>query len=204
MSRNTAAGRRSNQRHRTRKDLLLAARRLLQTRSNLTLEEVAAEALVSRATAYRYFPNIDALLLEAALDLDTPEPATLYADARVGDDPVARLKHLDASFEEMIRRNETALRTMLSQSLRASTSEDATSVPLRQNRRTPLIEAALAPQRRKLRDADYRLLCRALAIVLGTESHVVCKDVLQLSDAQARKVRQWAIEALVEKAFAQS
>jgi hypothetical protein len=43
-------------------------------------------------------------------------------------------------------------------------------------------------------------LTRALAIIIGTESMVVCKDVLQLSEADARKVRRWAIRALVEAA----
>ena len=33
------------------------------------LEEIAEEALVSRATAYRYFPSVEALLLEASLDV---------------------------------------------------------------------------------------------------------------------------------------
>src|SRR5690606_29203736 len=60
---------RANQRLRTRKDLLRAAARLLAAGRTPTLEEVAAEALVSRATAYRYFPGIEALLLEAALDV---------------------------------------------------------------------------------------------------------------------------------------
>ncbi len=34
----------------------------------------------------------------------------------------------------------------------------------------------------------------------GTEAVVVCKDVLQLSDADARKMKRWAIRALIEAA----
>jgi AcrR family transcriptional regulator len=37
-----------------------------------SLEEIAEEALISRATAYRYFPRVEALLLEASLDVVTP------------------------------------------------------------------------------------------------------------------------------------
>ena len=50
----------SNQELRTRKDLLLAARRLLKQGLRPTMDEVAKEALISRATAYRYFKNVDA------------------------------------------------------------------------------------------------------------------------------------------------
>ena len=42
---------RQNQRYRTRKDLLDAAARLLKAGRSPSLEEVAAEAKVSRATA---------------------------------------------------------------------------------------------------------------------------------------------------------
>ncbi|WP_332749208.1 hypothetical protein [Hydrogenophaga sp.] len=34
----------------------------------------------------------------------------------------------------------------------------------------------------------------------GTEALVVCKDVLQLDDAEARKMKRWSIRALIEAA----
>ena len=72
-------GGRANQRRRTRKDLLQAAARLIKEGRPPTLEEVAEAALVSRATAYRYFPNIDALLAEATLDMAATNPLSLLA-----------------------------------------------------------------------------------------------------------------------------
>ena len=59
---------RANQRYRTRKDLIAAAERLMKNGHKPSLEEVAAAARVSRATAYRYFPNVEALLIEAPLE----------------------------------------------------------------------------------------------------------------------------------------
>ena len=50
--------------------------------------------MVSRATAYRYFSGIEALLVEASLDLARPEPQTLFAGA-APDDLVARLERGD-------------------------------------------------------------------------------------------------------------
>jgi hypothetical protein len=101
----------------------------------------------------------------------------------------------------MMLANEPALRLMLANTLqRVATGQAAGDLPLRQNRRTPLIEAALAPARKQFKPAGYDMLGKALALVIGTEAMVVFKDVLQLPDAEARKVKRWAIRALVEAA----
>ena len=71
---------RPNQKTRTRKDLLQAAARLMKQGRHPTLEEVAEEALVSRATAYRYFPSMEALMVEAAVDVAVPEPSVLFRE----------------------------------------------------------------------------------------------------------------------------
>jgi AcrR family transcriptional regulator len=192
---------RPNQRRRTRKDLLLAASRLMKQGHKPSLEEIAEEAAVSRATAYRYFPNVEALHREASLDIAVPEPEDVLR-TMASDDPVKRLDRVDGVLHDMIAANEAPLRMMLAHSLeravRASEGEGA--LPARQNRRTPLIEAALAPSRDRFRPADYRHLTRALALVIGTEAMVVCKDVLQLDDAESQKLRRWAIRALVAAA----
>ena len=65
---------RANQLRRTRKDLLQAAARLMREGRHPSLDEVAEAAMVSRATAYRHFPDVSALLVEATLDIDTPRP----------------------------------------------------------------------------------------------------------------------------------
>lgn len=198
----TALGNRGrpNQRRRTRKDLLQAAARLLKQGRRPSLEEVAEEALVSRATAYRYFPGVEALLVEASVDVAVPEPSDLFS-AEASDDPVARLERVDAALYQAIVENEVPLRMMLAHSLerRARGQKDGDE-PVRQNRRTPLIEAALEPARNQFRRGDMENLCNALALIIGTEAMVVFRDVLQLDDAKAQKVRRWAIGALVEAA----
>ena len=190
---------RPNQKRRTRKDLLEAAARLVRESGRPSLDDVAEAALVSRATAYRYFPSIEALLLEASIHVAAPDAAVL--DDASPTDPIDRLQKLDAAFDDMIRENETPLRLMLARILERSVRGDAPSdLPARQNRRLPLIEAALEPARPGLDPAAFEKLVSALSIVIGTESFVVTKDVLQLSDAEAREVRRWAITALVDAA----
>jgi hypothetical protein len=73
-------------------------------------------------------------------------------------------------------------------------------VPRRQYRRIPLIDAALAPARDEFKPGALKTLMKALALIMGPESSIVVKDVLQLDDADARKVKRWAIRALVEAA----
>lgn len=191
---------RVNQLRRTRKDLLQAAAQLVRDGRHPTLDEVAAAAMVSRATAYRHFPDVSALLVEASLDIDTPEAEQVFRGAHPSE-PVDRLERVDAAFERMIRDNEVALRLMLKNALERSVNrKDAAAGPIRQNRRLPLIEAALEPARRGLHPSAYKPLTRALALVIGTEAWLVLKDVLQLDDAEARRVRRWAIRALVSAA----
>ena len=191
---------RPNQKSRTRKDLLDAASRLMKHGRRPTLEEVAEEALVSRATAYRYFPSVDALLVEAPLEGATPNPDDLFRDAS-SDDAVERLELVDAALDDVIAANEQALRLMLAHSLqRGSNGERHSAFPARQNRRAALIESALAPARDQFEPAAAQRLANALALIIGTESMVVLKDVLQLDATEAGEVKRWAIRALVDAA----
>lgn len=195
---------RVNQKRRTRKALLQAAARLLQQGLRPTLEEIADEAMVSRATAYRYFPGVEALLLEASLDVAVPEPDALFHDAPA-DDLYARLDLLDAALHEMIVTNEIPLRMMLAHSLeRGIRPDEVGELPRRQNRRTPLIEAALEPAKPGLTPETADRLSKALALIVGVEAMVVCKDVLQLDDAETRTVKRWAIHALLDAAQRQA
>ena len=188
---------RPNQKSRTRKDLLRAASRLMQAGRSPTLEEVAEEAMVSRATAYRYFPGVEALLTEAALDVAMPDGETLFADGPA--EPLERLLRVDQAVAEMVCGNEPALRAMLIHSLQQGFA-GAEGLPLRQNRRTPLIEAALAPAKDTLSPWLHDRLIKALALVIGTEARIAFKDVLQLADDEADAVRRWMIRALFEAA----
>jgi AcrR family transcriptional regulator len=191
---------RPNQRMRTRKDLLQAASRLTKEGRTPTLDEVAEEALVSRATAYRYFPSIEALLVEAAVDIAVPEPGELFGND-ASTDPLLRLQRVETTLYDMILANEPMLRTMLAHTIQHDMlADDAGKLPRRQNRRTPLIEAALEPARNQFKPAALKPLMRALALIMGTEATIVVKDVLQLDDTEARKTKRWAIRALVEAA----
>jgi AcrR family transcriptional regulator len=195
---------RPNQKSRTRKDLLDAAARLVKQGRNPSLEEIAEEALVSRATAYRYFPNVEALLVESSFDILTPRADELFRGAS-DIDPVSRSQRVDSALHDVVLANESALRMMLVHTLQQPARETREGeIPVRQNRRLPLIEAALAPARDRFSAERLKTLGNALALIIGPEGMLVTKDVLQLSDIEARKVKQWAIRALVEAAMTET
>jgi hypothetical protein len=73
--------------------------------------------------------------------------------------------------------------------------------PVRQNRRSDLIDAALATSKERFSPANYKTLRAALAIIFGTESMIVCQDVLGIDEKTARKVKSWAVRALVRAAL---
>ncbi len=191
----------SNQELRTRKDLLLAASRLMKQGRKPTMDEIAAEALVSRATAYRHFANVDALLVEAPIDAAVMDPAALFADD-TSDDAEARIDRAEATMHEVVYQNEAQLRVMLANSIQRDISDD--SRPARQNRRLPLIEAALATSHHRFRDDEYEKLCAALALIFGPEALIVFRDVMGVDKESARSVKSWASRALVRAALQDS
>src|SRR5246127_4308647 len=81
---------RANQKLRTRPAIVQAAAELSRTGRELTMPEIAKAALVSEATAYRYFPDLASLLQEAiAGQLPTPDEALASVADSV--DPVVRV-----------------------------------------------------------------------------------------------------------------
>ena len=188
----------SNQELRTRKDLLLAAGRLLKQGRKPTMDEVAEEAMVSRATAYRYFRTIDALLIEAPIDDAVGDPVDIFS-IDTSDDPEARIDKAEAFIHQAVVQNEPQLRIMMANSIGRNLEDD--SLPYRQNRRMPLIEAALAPSRQRFRKETYENLCAALAMIIGPESMIVFRDVIHLDMESARSVKSWAVRALVRAAL---
>lgn len=164
-----------------------------------SLEEVAEEALVSRATAYRYFPSIEALLVEAPLEREVPRPEDLFTGGTAAD-VAERVDIAEAALHRMVYANQAQLKTLLAHSLSSQTRAG----PVRQNRRLPLIEAALAPDRARFDDATYARLCAALALVFGIESMVVLTDVHPTSAKEARRIKSWVVRTLVRAALEQS
>src|SRR5687767_15110605 len=93
---NETTGRR-NQKARTRSALIDAAVELVREGRPPSIPDAADRALISVATAYRYFPTADELWFEASAQAIGIAATLLDADERIkaaGDDPVDRLEAL--------------------------------------------------------------------------------------------------------------
>ncbi|MFK0048669.1 TetR/AcrR family transcriptional regulator [Streptomyces sp. NPDC090741] len=85
MTTGTGAGR-GNQKQRTRTAIVEAARALIATGAEVTMPAIARAALVSEATAYRYFPDLPSLIGESLAGA-WPAPADALRPVARSTDP---------------------------------------------------------------------------------------------------------------------
>lgn len=188
---------RSNQKARTRDALVRAARELMTAGGAPTVEEAAAAAAISRATAYRYFPNQRALLVATYPEI---AEASLLGEAPPAD-PAARLEIVAEALARQAVEHEAELRTMLRLSLEpdAPVRDDR---PFRVGRRIAWVADALSPLQGQLPKRDLDRLVVAVAAAVGIDSLVWLTDIAGLSRPQAVDLMRWSARALLQSALA--
>ncbi len=189
---------RTRQKARTRRALIQAARELLAQGMNPTVEQAADAAEVSRATAYRYFPNQRALLLAVFPEIGSP---TLLPDP-APTDPEARLDAVIVNLCRQLLEHEPELRAELRVAL--DPQESGQDLPLRTGRAIGWIEEALRPLEDRLAAADPRRLVFAIRTAVGIEALVWLTDVAGLSREEAVELMRWSASALMRGALAES
>jgi len=187
---------RTRQKARTRNALLAAARELLAEGANLTVDQAADRAEVSRSTAYRYFPN--QRMLVAALHPEVDLPSLL--DEPAPDDPRERLEVVIARFTDLVLRWEPEYRAQLRLSLEPGAADE--QLPLRGGRGIRWIEDALAPLRGELPDAELRRLVLAIRATTGIESFVWLTDVARVPREEAVEILRGSARELLGAALA--
>jgi AcrR family transcriptional regulator len=195
--RGAVEGGRVNQKRRTHAAIVVAAQRLVDQGITPTVAQAAEEALVSRTTAYRYFPTQESLLVELAVLVDLP---TVEAALSGPGDARARMRQMVDVFnghvlahEEVFRR---ALRVYLDIWLATHEIDDAPLV--RAGRRLGWIQEILEPVAQDLEPAERARLEAALCLVLGAEPLVVLRDVCRLSPDDAVAVTKWVTDAILD------
>src|SRR5437868_6199617 len=108
-----AGGGRANQKARTRRAIVDACRGLIRDGRPVTMPEVARAALVSEATAYRYFPDLASLLAEAFVDA-WPSPSEALRPVAASNDPVERVAFATRFLLEGVAQRQAAVRAMIS------------------------------------------------------------------------------------------
>ena len=181
--------------------LLDTAMELIQQRGHIpSVAEVAVRCKVSRATAYRYFPNRSALIT-AVVDTSLG-PVRQFTSAVP--DGRARVHELFHRTFPRFKEFEPQMRAAAQLSLehwaleRAGLLEEA---PYRRGHRVRLLEHALAPMAATLPAAVRDRLHRALSLVYGIEPYVILKDIWAQSDREVERIALWMADALIDAAL---
>lgn len=200
----TPTGAASGPKERTRQLLMESAHELLRTGGPLTVQAAASLAGVSRATAYRYFPSNDAVVLHATLPLsDDP-----LADTQREHPPRTPVDDVPARAAELVRTmggwafdHETELRTML----RLSLSEGRHGLAASRRGHTSRgrwIASLLEGLPDHVTPAARRRLAAALTPLFGADAVVWTSDIAALPREEALAVLEWTARTLVEATLA--
>lgn len=193
---------RINQKRRTRAAIVTAAADLLRRGQTPTVAEVADAALVSRATAYRYFPSQEYLLAEAALESTRGDVDEILSTVECNDDPTLRLDAVVRALQRKTLEQEAGFRALLRLSLEQPferTDGLEPGVPGRRGaRRLDWIEQALAPVWDGLDAETRRRLLGALSLCMGIEAVVVLRDICGYSANEAIETSAWAAHAILQ------
>ncbi len=173
-----------------------AARELMSQGVIPTVEDAAAQAGVSRATAYRYFPDQRALLGSAYPIIETRSLLPEGAPEEV----VERVRLVTRGILDSIVANEVALRAQLRISLEESGTR--AELPLRRGRRIMWFQDALAPLHSELRPRPLRRVTLALTSVVSLEVFIWLVDLGGLSRKAAVEQIVWTAEQIVRSATA--
>lgn len=173
---------RANQKLRTRNAIVQAAAELSRTGREVTMPEVARAAMVSEATAYRYFPDLVSLLQEAIAG-QLPVPAEALEPVAGSADPVARI----AAVTEFLLRHVLSRQGVV-RALIAATITRPGQPQARPGLRYGLIDGALSPLDGTLGATDPGALAqlkRGLAVVVSAEALFNLTDAGGLGDEEA-------------------
>jgi AcrR family transcriptional regulator len=195
---------RVNQKRRTRAAVVAAAKQLLDEGITPTVPQAAEVALVSRTTAYRYFPTQESLLLEVAVNVDVDDIEELVARPVAGEDAASRVVQVLQLLNRHVLAEEVRYRTMLRVYLDqwlAAVAEGDTTPVIREGRRHRWFGTSLAPLRDTITAAELDRLIAALSLLAGTEAIAVLRDICQLEPEDALAVTDWAARVLLDAAL---
>lgn len=189
---------RANQKARTRKAIVDACRELTRTGAEVTMPEVARAAMVSEATAYRYFPDLVSLLQEALAGV-WPAPEQALAPVAASADPVERVAYACGFLLRGVHAYRGSVRAMIALTIAAPGTPSR-----RPGIRFGLIDRALAPFEGMLAPEAMAQLKLDLAVPVSAEAFFTLTDLCGLApdDAIASAIR--TASTLTRAAFATS
>ena len=191
---------RIEQKRRTRATIKSAAAALLANDPSPSMGEIARRAGVSRSSAYRYFPTVEALVAEVALDaVVAPDIASIDAAAAIPGQPERRLAAVIHTDHHVVARHDRTFRGALRTMVAAEPAGDR--LPRRPGNRLRYLSAALTDVQRQIPPEEFTRLVAALSMTVGIESRIVLTDIVGLDDTESEQVKQWAAATLLRAAI---
>ncbi|PHI30550.1 TetR/AcrR family transcriptional regulator [Budvicia aquatica] len=190
------------------KVLIQHALRMFEEGAFPSVTELALEAEVSRATAYRYFPTQSALISTVVDEILKPiiawEPEQTDAEDRVDE-------LLKFAYPQMFK-HEGALRAALLLSLQQwaeNRSQEMNAKPgvvvnekLIRGHRKQILSLVTEPLKDRLSAELREKVIHSLSLVYGSEVFMVFKDIWQLDNDEVQSITQWMAKAILNQAKA--
>jgi AcrR family transcriptional regulator len=178
----TEEGGRINQKRRTRAAIIAACQELITAGADINMPAVARAALVSEATAYRYFPDLVSLLAEAQAGIE-PDPIAAFTAGADPGDAVERVAYAAELLAKLVIERQGAVRVLISVSVARRNAS-----ALRPGYRFALIDQALTPlseRKPPMAAATFEQLRRDLAVVMSAEAVLTLTDLYSLDPEAA-------------------
>lgn len=184
---------RKTQKLKTRDKILKSTQLLLGKHKDITLEDVAKNAEISRATIYRYYSSIDILTAEAILDLNTISPEELFEEVQNKELNEAILA-IQEYYNQLTIDHEAGFRKYMSVVLNADQSDK-----MRGARRKKTLMMLLKKKAKNLKSKELENLANLSTVLMGIEAFVVTKDVCGLNNEQSKELLNWGLLLILEK-----
>ena len=185
---------RVNQKIKTRTRILQAAKQLMAKNEKISLEDIAREAKVSRATIYRYFSNIDLLCTETSLDIHHVSPPDLLEEVKELT-LEQRILFVQNYYNQLAQDHELLFRRYLSSVLTASVDSKQ---KLRGARRAETMNLILDSVGSGLSKTNRKHLKNISTVLMGLDALIVAKDVCGLSNQETHNTLEWGMKMILK------
>ncbi|WP_246201813.1 TetR/AcrR family transcriptional regulator [Budvicia diplopodorum] len=188
-------------RARTQNKLIGTAMSMLEQGWFPSITELATEAGVSRATAYRYFPTQSVLVSSIVDESLGPIQDWSPKEETVGERISALLEFAYPQMEKHEGALRAALQVSLQQwaALRAQKLDKENNQLFVRGNRKRLVELASEPLKGKISTEELVRMKHAFSLIYGSEVFLVFKDIWNLDLGQIQNIVQWMGKAIVRQ-----
>ena len=168
-----------------------------------SVSELAIEAGVSRATAYRYFPT-QSDLIAATVNASLGPILTWRPQSEKTEE---RIKELLSFALPRMFEHEGALRAALQVSLQQwaqgrSLNLDPKEKRLERGNRKDILAMVTAPMKGEFPAELIDKVIKAFSVIYGSEIFLVLKDIWKQNDSEVIELTQWMAKAIINQAIA--